>query len=164
MSIEISSAPSLSKRCQELDLDLPDGLSLLPENLETAQAADGLLYSEITPTLRKLLRKNGVEESSLGSSLPTKTVHRRSADWVLPTLFVGNLVLSSNPHMISLALNVIGNYVSTFLQAKSGTEACVSLDVIIERDSFRSSTKVSYRGEASGLSQIAEIVESVKDE
>lgn len=157
MNTEITDAPAVSRRLEELGLEMPTGLVLLPRNLQSARSPDEFLYEELTPTLIKLFRASGIDEVLLSPCVSLKTIHENASGWVIPTLFVSSMVLSSHPHVIALALNIIGKYL--ILGPDRNPE--IALDILVEK--ARSSKKVSYRGDPADLDQLAKIVKGLNN-
>ena len=60
-----------------------------------------------------------------------------------PILFVSAALFSQNPDLVSLALNVIGNYATEFFRGERG-EHEVRLDVVVEKK--RNETYKKIRG------------------
>ena len=112
----------------------------------------------------QLFRKNGIDETILDPSVQLRTIHEQGNGWTLPTIFISSMVLSNNPHIVTLALNVIGNYLSQFFHGTESKNRQVVLDILMETDPMRSCKKISYRGGVDGLSQVVEIVEKLNDE
>jgi len=73
---------------------------------------------------------------------------------------VGALLLSQNPHLLSLALNVIANYATDFFKGLPGRNKVV-LDVVVEDKTQKRSKKIHYDGAIDGLKEINEIAGKV---
>jgi hypothetical protein len=76
---------------------------------------------------------------------------------------VSAAVLGEYPLAVSVALNVIGNYVTDFLRGIAGKKT-VKFDIVVERRRDRSCRKISYDGDVEGLSSLADIVRQISDE
>jgi len=81
-------------------------------------------------------------------------------DLVLPTLFVAGAFINQNPHLISIALNVISDYLIDFFKSVYKREPTESDTVRMKIVKSRGKTykKISYEGPVSGLDKFAEIV------
>ena len=80
-----------------------------------------------------------------------------------PILFVSAALFSQNPDLVSLALNVIGNYATEFFRGERG-EHEVRLDVVVEKKRNETYKKISYRGPVAGLNQIVKAIRETVDE
>ena len=83
-----------------------------------------------------------------------------SADWIAPTLFVGSMILSENPFAVSLAIEIIKQYVVDFFK-DSPSAPTVRMDVIFESTAAKQCRKLSYSGPAEGLSELSNIVKEM---
>jgi len=161
MSFTISDYCDVPEKAQALGLNVPDGLALLPRNFEDATSINELLHESAVQEVRILFRQNGIPETRLereGQKIPCITENEFTL--TLPILFVGSLILTQNPHLLSIALNMIANYAFDFFKGKPGRKKVV-LDVIVEDKTGRRSKKIHYEGEAAGLKEIDSIAGKV---
>ena len=157
--ITVSSFPDVRERARELGLPQVDGLALLPINFEHS-SPDGLVVDQEATTLRKVLQQGGVEVQVVGAGDRPLTSVSKSADWVLPTVFVGAGLWSQNPIAVQMAFDVISSYVTDALR---GTRAgqTVKLSVAVEKTSERTTKLLTYEGPANGLSSIPAAVKEL---
>jgi hypothetical protein len=135
----------------------PEGMALLPINLESAASMAELLQASEAATIRKLLVAEGIPlDDILDRRRRPPYVKNKSFEWVAPGLFVSASLYSQNPALVSVALGVVANYATDFFKGMSG-EHEVSLNIIVERKN-RTYRKVSYLGPVEGLKELAEII------
>lgn len=137
----------------EEDVPLVDSIDLLllPRAYRPSDAAP--MYPQSTKSVVKLLSQAGVRCSLVPATGKTIFVEERSADWIAPTLFVTAAVMSSSPEILNVALGVIANYVTNFLQ-EGGRPKTVRVEVISEKTPGRSARKATYEGPAEGLKHL----------
>ncbi len=161
---EISAYIRVDQRLAELGCLFPAGIAVLPENFETVSSrADFRLRSE-TATIRTLFKNN---EVPLGEIRPATErapyTQNNNFEWLAPTLFISSAVLSEYPLAVSVALNVIGNYVTDFFRGIPGKKT-VKLNIVVERRRDRSCKKIRYDGDVEGVSSLADIIRQISDE
>ena len=163
MSVTIATYIDVRQRALELGLDPITDFAILPRGFGTG-SPDGAVADEAdATTIRKLLNEAGLSVQQLrrsGRALPS--VVQRSADWIAPTLFVGSMLLSQNPHAIELALGVMDSYISDFLKGRLG-RGVVTLTIVVEKNRSREYCRVDYEGPPSGIKDLAEVVRRVHD-
>jgi hypothetical protein len=161
MAFTITDYCEVRARALELGLNEPEGFALLPCNFDSAPARDDLLHESEVQTVRILFRENDIPENRVepeGYKIPC--VQENEFAVVLPALFVGTLILSQNPHLLSLALSVIANYATDFFRGLPGRNKVV-LDVVVEDKTRKRSKKIHYDGGIEGLKEISEVVGKV---
>jgi len=123
-----------------------------------ATEGDEPVYVESTESVAKLFLKEDVPAEILTPiTAKTKLVTSRSQTWIAPTLLVSSLLLTQNQGAVSLALNIIANYVvQIFAGFKQSPD--VSLSVIQTSSDGNTTRKIQYRGPASGLSDVAKVL------
>jgi hypothetical protein len=157
MAFTITDYIDVFAKAQSLGLNAPDGIALLPRNFQDATTRDELLHESAVQTVRSLFRQNGIPETRLErEGQRILCIQENEFALVLPTLFVGGLILTGNPHLLSIALNVIANYATDFFKGIPGRRNVV-LDVIVDK-SFK---RIHYEGEIDGLKEINQIVGKV---
>lgn len=161
MGIQIYDFASVIEKAKELGCNIPTGLALLPRNFESAESKEDLLHESSTPTVRIIFRKQGIKETPLeyeGEKFP-QISEKKFDEWVGPIIFASYALLSQNPHIISIALGVISNYLTDFFKGIPG-EKRAKLDVVVETKN-RKFKRVHYEGPISGLGKILEIIREV---
>lgn len=163
MSIQTTEYISIKERAQELGINIPTGLAFLPTNFENARSKAELVYEDSTSTIRKLWRKAGIKDTKIekeGEKIPYE--QRKSFELALPTVFVSFPLLSQNPALVSVALNVISNYATDFFKGIGG-EKKVTINVVLEENKKKKSKLIHYEGDVNGLSKLSEIIKDLKD-
>lgn len=161
--IETLDYPDVQALCDDLGCNLPSSLAILPRNLDSAKRYEDLYLDGEAATVRILWRNHGLTEERLDSQeSPFPQLQEKSfVEWVGPTLFIGFSLWSQNEALVSVALNVISNYVTDFFKGVQGAKLA-KLDIVTEsRDG--SCKKVKYRGPASGLQELPNILRAVAE-
>lgn len=158
MPCEITDYVDVASRATDLGLKLPSGLAILPRNFDSAASPEEFLYESTTPTVRLLWREAGVTETRLESEAArARCIGEKAALWVAPTIFVGALLLTQNPQVVSIAINVISSYLTDMFRGLPvGRD--VRLDVVVEKTSRRKCVRVRYEGKLEGLRDVPELV------
>ena len=161
MAFEITDYCDVPSRAEARGFESPNSLAFLPRRFDTASSIDELVHESSVQTMRILFREEGLQESRIereGQRIPC--IQENEFAIVLPTLFVGSMILSENPHLVSVALNVFSNYCTDFFKGIPGRKKVV-LDVVVEDKKEKRSKKIHYEGEVEGLKEINEIVGKV---
>lgn len=164
MPTELSDFVNVSQKASDLGFRHPEQLALLPINLEAASAISDLLLASEAATIKKLFLEKGLPvDEILDRDLRPPYVKNKSHEWIAPVLFISGSFYLQDPTMVSLALNVLGNYATRFFMGDS-REGEVSLDIIFEKKRNRIYKKISYKGPASGLANLADTIREVAGE
>ncbi len=151
------------EKAHNLGCNSPTGIALLPRNFDSADTQSELVHEESVLTVRKLWKKAGVIETPLaqpGTTFPP--VRERSFnEWMGPIIFVSYALWNGNEYQISMALNVISDYLTDFFKGMGGNNN-VRLEIVSETKGgdYRS---VQYRGAVEGLSELPAIVREVAE-
>lgn len=151
---------NLNDKVNELDCFLTNDICFLPENLEETKSKSEFIYTDNTLTVKKLFNKNNL----LSDTLEKENLNlrqRRSIDWYAPTIYIGFSLLTQNPTLVSIALNVLSNYITDFFKGTFG-EKKVKLDVVVEVTPKKTYKRISYEGNADGLKNLDKIIKSLK--
>ena len=163
MAVEISTYIDVKKRIADLGLNEPDSLAVLPRNFDAATSKDELLHESSTATVRSLWRQNGIEETPLENvedNIPY--IQENAADWIGPTILVPALLLTQDPYSVTVALNVISNYLTDFLKGIPGVHtARLTLIKETEEGTYR---EINYKGPVEGLKDLPAILQSENSE
>ena len=161
MAFTITEYCDVQDRAEQLGLNKPDGLALLPRNFDTVTELKELLHESAVQTVRILFRENDIPENRVepkGHKIPC--IQENEFSLVFPTIFVGTLLMSQNPQLLSLAISVIANYATDFFKGLPGRNKVV-LDLVVEDKTQKRSMKIHYDGAVDGLKEITEIAEKV---
>jgi len=151
-------------RAAELRLELKSELAILPRHFEDANDSAGLAHEAEASTLRKVLDDAGLAVQQLEP--PTgrlAIVVEHTAEWVLPVLFVGSMLLTQNSYAIQVALSVLGSYAADFLKGVGATQE-VKLTVVVERTRAGSCRRLDYQGPASRVKELEGLIRSIQDD
>jgi hypothetical protein len=164
MNITTEDYVRVDSRAAEIGCQRPTGMTLLPENFQSATSYAELRQLSEAATVRTLFRTNGLPlYDVLDPSKPVPYIQNNSFGWVGPTLFVSWALVSENPTVVTVALGVIANYLTDFLKGISGKTE-VSLSIVVEKRTDRTCKRITYKGNVEGLSSLADIVKSTSDE
>ena len=124
MEIQVAEYIDVAKRAEELGLNVPTGLAILPNNFDIATSADELIHEGTAPTIRSLWRQSGVIETRLerdGNKLPQSA--KKSADWISPIIFVSQAMLMDAA--LPLTMNLISSYLYDLLKGRQSKSQVV---------------------------------------
>jgi len=133
MLFKISEYVDVKKKAEQLGFDIPTGIALLPQNFDIATSKGQLVHESTTQTVRVLWRQNGIIETALEheeDKIPT--VAEKSLDWVGPTIFISALYLSQNSKLVSLAIDIIANYLADFFRGIPKRDRKIKISFITE--------------------------------
>ena len=132
MDVQVNEYFDVQKRASQLSCNVPTGLAILPRNFETANSKDELFHEDSAVTVRMLWRKAKVEETRLeGEGRKFPSIQEKSFDWIGPTIFISASMLTQNEVMVTLALNVLSNYITDFFKGHVGKHEA-SLGFVVE--------------------------------
>ena len=154
---------SVSQRVEQLGLASPNGIAFLPDDFESAETTADFRQRPEAATLRKVLKQANVAIDDLSPGVKLPYIVNRSSQWIAPTLFISSSLLSTDPTMVSVALNVLSNYVTDFLKGFPGGPA-VKFEIVVEKKGDRSCKRITYQGDAAGIASLAEVVGRIADE
>jgi len=100
-----------------------------------------------------------VEKS--GEKIPCKG--ELAFDWIGPIIYVPYSLLSQNPYLITVALNVISNYLTDWFRGIPYNRRKVKLSIVVETR-YGDYKEVKYEGPPDGLDKLPEILKGVYDE
>lgn len=161
MDINVVDYISVEEKLKLLNLNMPDGITLLPYNLVSAESLDDLRQKAESATVRKLFRSNNTAYVEIfDNENQPAYLEQYGFEWFGPTLFVSASMLIHDPNTLSVALGLITNYLYDLFKGSDGGKA--SLDVIFQNVDG-SCKKIAYSGPPEGLSEVAKIVKELKE-
>ena len=163
MSIITSEYIDVRAQALKLGCNVPTALALLPINFDTAKSKDDLVHEDSVLTIRKLFRQAGIAETKIekdGEKIPYE--QRKSFEWVAPTLFVSASLLSQNANFISIALNVISNYLTDYFKGII-SDKTVKIDIVVEQTEKNKSKRIQYEGSLEGLDELTQILKEIRN-
>lgn len=154
LQIDVLDYISVSEKATALGFQPLIGLTLLPQNFDCANKPSDFLYASEAATLKKLFRMNSIECNDLSAGQPdSRIIVQKSIDWVAPLMFLSISMVSENSNAVSLALSVIGNYLTDFFKGVSGTRK-VKLSFVIDKSVDRNYKRVDFEGSIKDLKEI----------
>jgi len=150
----------LKHKLDELSLDLPKQLAFFPENLESAKSKGEFLFTDNMVDLKKLFKQSGINGEVFGEDTELY-LSRKSADIYLPAMFFSLSVITDNPTVVSISLNVLSNYITDWLKGSFGRKTA-QVDFYIETKEKGKVKKLSYKGDADGLKEVEKIIKAMK--
>ena len=146
-------------RLGELQIPNPTKPAWLPHNIDSAENVADLHHLSSVPTLDKLLREAGIEMDDVPQQRRQQaTVHLQSGELSLATLYISQVALTLIPQ-IQTIIDVIANYARESLPF---SDRC-RLDVVIEKDATRQTTRLSYSGPVGGLTNLKDAISALRD-
>lgn len=150
-------------KLSQLGYHSPSALALLPANIDSATAAVDVRQRSESATVRTLFRQAGIPfEDVYDQSNRPPYIQNNDVTWFAPTIFVAAGVISTNPHVISVALGVLSNYLTDFFKGKLG-ERNIKVSFVVEQDLSRTCKRVEYEGNVEGLHALADVIKSTQN-
>ena len=164
MTTSVTDYVNVSLKLADLGCNYPQGLSLLPVNFESASSITDFLQASEAATIRKLLVAEGLPLNDIVErNQRPPYIKNKSHEWAAPLLFVSAALYSQNEALVSVALNVLGNYATDFFKGQRGTDN-VRLDIVVEKAKNKSCKKISYEGPVGRFKDLADVVREVMNE
>ena len=159
MAIEVSEYISVSAKLKSFGLESPQGLSILPFNLASAESVDDLRQYVESDTVRTLLNQHKIEYVEIfDEDTQPPYLEQYGSEWFGPTLLISAGLLSENPHVLAVTLGLITNYLYEWFRGSKDNKA--TLDVVLqELDS--SCKRVHYSGPVEGLADVDKVVKEL---
>jgi len=163
MPFVIENYMNVKERAFELGCNIPDGLSFLPRNFDSAKERKDLVYESSVSDIRVLFRDAGIIETRIekqGDKYPYK--QNKHFDWIGPIIFISASILSQNPDIISITEGIISNYLTDLFKGSSYS-ANIKLSYIIEKTKDKEVKRFSYEGDVTGLDKLPKIIQEALD-
>lgn len=162
--VKVSDYIDVKKRAQDIGCNLPTSIALLPRNFEISMSKEDFIHESTTSTVRILWRQNDIIETPIEQPEEKFLFAVECAfEWIGPNIFVPAMLLSQNPHLFTIALNVISNHLTEWFRGIPRDNRKVKLCVIAETKSGHYK-KVEYEGTSDGLNELPEIIREVYNE
>ncbi len=151
---------NLLDKLKELEIDIPESLTFLPENISEVSNKSDFIFADSTTDFKKVFRLNelGATELNSDSSIYRS---RKSSDFYGPAIFISLSMLSANPHLIAIAINIASEYCMDFFKGTLGKKK-VKLDIYVEIHKKKTVKKISYEGDAEGIKDLTNVIKSLK--
>jgi hypothetical protein len=164
MSIQIADYLDVGQRASDLGMKAPEGLCILPRRFATAKGVAELVHESSALDLKALFRQADLPVTVYqpdGTRIPY--LQENDITWVGPVLFVSYAALSENPHIVSVALSIIANYVTDLFKG-SPEPARAKLSLVVESHTTKTTTTVTKKIDFDGPpDKIPEITALLKD-
>lgn len=151
---------NLNEKLKELSLSLPSSISFFPENLETVETKDKFIFTESMVDLNKVFKQSNITLDVLGGDTEFYR-SRKNADIYLPAVFLSLSLISENPSLVSVSLNILSSYVYDRLKGSFGKKTA-HVEFYIETKEKGKVKKISYKGEASGIKDLEKVINALK--
>lgn len=154
---------NIGKKFDILELNIPEGITILPHGLENAESLNDLYYFSDAYELKELFEQKNISGSSLLKDYEYLPEERRSlGEFILPTIFVTGSLLSENPNMVSVALNVVSDYlVDLFKGFPKSPDRKIKFKIILEKKKRSDYRMMEITGEVSDFENLDSIIEKV---
>lgn len=161
MTTEITDYIDVTKKIEELGLVQPVGISFLPANFEDADTAENLVVRGEATTLKKVLLAGDLEISILqDSDSGIKYVHNKSHDWAMPLMLFTAEAMTTNPDLVSLAIDLVKNYVTDLFKGLA-RDKTIKAEIVVEKTKKGTFQKITYEGDPEGLSLLVEMARDI---
>jgi len=151
---------NLIDKLKELEIDIPESLTFLPENILEVNNQSEFIFADSTTDFKKSYRLNELQSTELNSDSSIYR-SRKSADFYGPAIFISLSMLSENQHLIEIAINVASEYCKDIFKGTLGKKK-VKLDIYVETHKKKTVKKISYEGDSEGIKDLTDIIKSLK--
>lgn len=145
---------------KKFDLKLPNQLSFFPENIATAEQKSEFIFTESIIELNKYFKAEELALEVFGGDSELYR-SRKNADIYLPAIFISLSVISENPNLISVSLNIVSNYVYDTLKGAIGKKT-THIEFHIESKEKGKVKKVDYKGDVEGIKSLEKVIKAMK--
>jgi hypothetical protein len=166
MAIEITDYVDVEERSSNLGIKAPEGAFMLPRHFAHAKDVGELCHESSALDLKTLFRQAGLPITVYqpdGARIPY--LQENDVTWVGPVLFFSAAALVQNPHLVSVALSVIANYVTDLFKGLPPS-ARVRLTVVVEttttKTTKKTTKKIDFDGPPDKISEINDLVKDIK--
>lgn len=150
----------IEESLEKLDLKLPDQISFFPENVQTVENKNDFIFTESMVELNKYFKANDLNLDTFGGDTELYR-SRKNADIYLPAIFFSLSVISENPNLVSVSLNVLSNYVYDALKGTIGKKTA-HVEFHIESKEKGKVKKIDYKGDIEGLKGLEKVIKAMK--
>ncbi len=152
-------AETLSK----LGVSLDHGIYLAPLNLFREEDTKALYYPDSKKTISKVFRKAKLEVNLIDAgNLKRKYLQQNSIEWLGPVLIFTYQALQSNPHITSIALGVVANYLTDLFKGRS-SGVNIKMSAVLEQTTDRKYAEFKYEGTPEGLEEFGRMINTYSD-
>jgi hypothetical protein len=160
LSVVVSDFVNVRRRIEELSLNNPKGIALLPRNFDVATSREELVHESTTPTVRTLLRQSHLEETRLDRSKNAiPYIVEEHLEWVAPTIYIAAHLLGKDHDILSPLLDVLSSYLHDLFRGLGLNKAKIT--VVVEKTPDREYKKLTYDGPAEQIKVLAPAIRKV---
>ncbi len=166
MSIEITDYLDVEQRFSALGIKPPEGACILPRGFTHAKDVAELCHESSALDLKTLFRQ---ADLPIAVYQPDEAkipyLQENDITWVGPALFFSAAAISQHPHIVSVVLSVIANYVTDLFKGLS-QPGRARLSVVVETTTTKTTTKttkkINFDGPPDKLSEITDLIKDIK--
>lgn len=151
---------NLQAKLKELNLKLSSILTFFPENIEEVKQKENFVFTDSMLDLNKIFRQENLDIAVLGTDTELYRT-RKDADIYLPAIFFSLSLVTENPSIVSISLNVLSNYIYDLCKG-SFDKKTAKVDFYIETEEEGKVKRISYSGDSEGLKDLPEIIKAMK--
>lgn len=166
-SITISDYIDVKKKLKKLRCKTPKLITVLPDNFGKVKTKEQFYYSGDSYDLIEGLKKFGIKETTLERKVDRPTIAYRDPEWVGPIIFLAERLISEHPHLVTIVLNVISNYITDAIKiihrkmkipkTSLQKEFPAEFNIVLETRSG-DYKKIYYKGPLEGIKKLEEII------
>jgi hypothetical protein len=141
----------------EINSTLKSKVLILPAAVNSEfKGRNEIAYTQSSLNVLKLFQQNNIATSfAVGNPKDVVLIENRSIDWIGPVIFFSISLISQNPNIVSICLNVLSSYIYDIFKGKL-EDPNVRCSFVIEDK--KKNKKYEYEGPVSGLKEIKEII------
>lgn len=172
MMSQVTNYFDIKAKVATLGCNMPSGVTVLPQNIQSAKLKNEICYENLDLELRDAFRQNGIIGTSLEESeedaIQVRLRESAFIEWIPPIIFISSQLLQENPSLIDLVLNIVSNFLydkfKTVLSRELTTTDVVEVDFIkLSLGDFLTYKRARYRGywknkKLTGLKEFGDIV------
>ena len=151
---------NLQAKLEELNLKIPSTLTFFPENIEEVKQKEDFVFTDSMLDLNKIFRQENLDITVLGTDTELYRT-RKNADIYLPAIFFSLSLVTENPSIVSISLNVLSNYIYDLCKGSFGKKTA-KVEFYIETEKEGKIRRISYSGDSEGLKDLSKIIKAMK--
>ena len=163
MNVTMTDYVDVERRAAELGCNVPTGVAILPRGFETAATWDELAHEDTAPTVRTLLRGEGIDETPLereGERFPL--IEENSFEWVGPAIFIGASTAAANHKALIAFVGAFAKYLTEYFKGRVGSKKA-KIEIIVPQGRTGKYTKIKYDGDLEGLKQLPDLIDEARN-
>jgi len=135
-------------------------VSIIPDNYDAVRTPEEAVYAGPAETVKKLFNSGGVKTEFIELKNNSWASDKRGADWFGPALFISSLMITENPNAVSVALNILSNYLSTAFGIGGSPGSNARFKILVKNESSGVTKEISYDGPIDGIKELNKVVKS----